>query len=149
MLCGSCSNKVHHILLIGKCIFHITFLPIMIDSMQNVNWETSASGNFPIASEERILQVKASIEEKNVNKLRSLISSGISPRSSISQFKYKNVRRGNVPLISIAIAFNSIECVKLLIQAGADLEAEDVLFFFFYSVPFIFFILFSFFFYGV
>lgn len=71
--------------------------------------------------------------------LTNIIRSGINVNTIVPQYKFKNVRRTKVPLISIAVSCNSLDCVKRLVQLNADIEAQDILIYIIYSISFIFF----------
>lgn len=65
----------------------------------------------------------------DANKLRSLLENSlIKPNDVLSTFKYK-ITRTNVPLLCVCVIRNSIDCAKLLINAGANVEITDGNFF--------------------
>lgn len=69
-------------------------------------------------------------QQNDVNKLRALLENqSIKPNDLISSFKYK-IARTNVPLLCVCVIGNSIDCAKLLINAGANVEIVDGNFFF-------------------
>lgn len=66
-------------------------------------------------------------EANNPEQLRNYIfQTKISVNTLVPLYKYKNIRRMKVPLISVAVSHNSLDCVKLLVQLNADIEAQDV-----------------------
>lgn len=85
-------------------------------------------------------------ETNKPDELQSIIRSGINVNTLVPQYKFKNVRHTKVPLISIAVSCNSLDCVKRLVMLNADIEAQDIFIYIVYSVSFIF-LLISFFFF--
>lgn len=75
-------------------------------------------------SDQVTLGAKA-IQDKKSAQLATFIQNGLSPNSFLPLFKFKALSRNNVPLLCIACACDSIECVKLLVKSGANLEDED------------------------
>lgn len=89
--------------------------------------------------DERILLAKQFCEENKVTQLENILKSGVSVNTLVPQFQYKKVRRNNVPLLSISVARNSIDCVKLLVKYGANIEAKDIFSQFLIQFKFIYF----------
>lgn len=65
-------------------------------------------------------------QENKPAQLQNLIQNGyLSPDSVVPNFQTKSLQRHQVPLISIAVYSDSLECVKILIKSGANIEKED------------------------
>lgn len=57
--------------------------------------------------------------------LAPLLQSTLDPNLVVPQFRYKTLSRKNVPLISIAVAYDSVDCIQLLVKSKANIECED------------------------
>ena len=64
-------------------------------------------------------------EQNNVTSLALLIPGTISSNAIIDNYRYRSIVRTSVPLLSIASAFKAVDCVKLLLNNGADIEKPD------------------------
>lgn len=72
----------------------------------------------------------------DAKKLREILEkSSFNPNELLSSFKYKFTRT-NVPLLCICVISNSIDCAKLLISAGANIEITDGNFILFFHTEF-------------
>lgn len=77
-----------------------------------------------------LLAARDYCSHNDANKLRALLeNSSIKPNDLLSSFKYK-ITRIKVPLLCVCVIGNSIDCAKLLINAGANVEIADGNFFF-------------------
>lgn len=105
----------------------------------NPNSSSNAQqNNYNVDSlDERIQLAIKFCETNKPDQLQTIIKSGINVNTLIPQYKFKNVRRSNVPLISIAVSCNSLDCVKRLVLLNADIEAQDI--FLIYFIQFILF----------
>ena len=86
-----------------------------------------------------------SCQKNNLATLQSLVPSHIKVNELVPQIKLNllKVERKNVPLLCIAAASGSFDCVKYLVKSGANVDATDntVLFliFFIFHQNFVFF----------
>lgn len=69
-------------------------------------------------------------EQNKETSLALLLKNTSLVKSVVEQYKFKTICRTNVPLLSIAIGSKSLDCVKLLIKNGADIESPDGIHFF-------------------
>lgn len=84
-------------------------------------------------------------EQNKETSLALLLKNTSLVKSVVEQYKFKTICRTNVPLLSIAIGSKSLDCVKLLIKNGADIESPDGIHFFCleYSLIFLWYSLFN------
>lgn len=64
-------------------------------------------------------------EQNNAAALSHIVPSVVAASSVVPQYRYKNLNRSKVPLISICTAAKAIDCAKVLLLNGANIEAED------------------------
>lgn len=69
-------------------------------------------------------------EQNKVSALASIVPSQIPGNSLVEVYKFKSLSRTKVPLLCIAAVSQSLDCVKYLINNGADIEKPDAIHFF-------------------
>ena len=72
-------------------------------------------------------------EKNKATSLASLVPRQVPGNAVVENYKFKSLSRTKVPLLCIAIASHSLDCVKYLVKNGAEIEKPD-------GVPFIFFL---------
>jgi hypothetical protein len=65
------------------------------------------------------------IQQNNSLQLESLLQSVFSPNSIVPQFVYRRLTRFKVPLLCVAVAYDSYDCLILLAKHGASLDLKD------------------------
>ena len=74
---------------------------------------------------DELWKAATSCQRNNVNTLQTLVPSHVNPSELIPQIKLNLLSRKNVPLICVAAAYGSLDCVKYLVKAGANIDAND------------------------
>ena len=65
------------------------------------------------------------LREDKAGLLSSQFQKGLNPNSRLPRFSSGSISHTHVPLISIAVAHDSADCLQLLIKEGANIEFED------------------------
>ena len=86
---------------------------------------------------DELREAALSCQKNNLATLQTLVPSHIKATELVPQIKLNllKVERKKVPLLCIAAATGSFDCVKYLFKAGADINAPDN------TVPFVYFFL--------
>ena len=82
---------------------------------------------------EELRKAALSCQRNQLATLQSLVPAHVNPNDLVPQIKLNLLSRQKVPLICIAAASGSLDCVKYLTKTGANLDAYDD------HVPFYFF----------
>lgn len=61
----------------------------------------------------------------SVTILQTLVPEKISPNAKIPFYKILNSPRFNIPILCVSAAYGSLECVKCLLSAGANIDDSD------------------------
>ena len=76
---------------------------------------------------DELREAALSCQKNNLATLQSLVPSRIKVNELVPQIKLNllKVERKNVPLLCIAAASGSFDCVKYLVKSGANVDATD------------------------